>query len=607
MKLRFICAFLPDCILSFKRGCLAVLLSLVTCMVCAQSDYPGLYHTSYVNRHRLLDSLVEPSARKLGADGYLRQMTFLQEQARNKKDRELQLALDQHIYYFNEGDKQLTADEKIIRLKAMLQKIDREAYPEYASWCLYEMGNNYFGKRHEYNRAFDYYAQAIRLITELSSKNFPDKKGIVVDIANKYYRLGAYDQAKELLQMADTIQHNWESRRLADLNAKNTLGLIFRTNGNFDSAVYFFNAARQLAQQRNDSTWMAITSGNIGICHYLAKNYAAAIPLLYNDIKYSFSPGRHAVDNGMNSLLILADIHIKMDSMERLGKDVALARQYIDSCVDKVKPASMLYPVLGKYLFRLGKFRESAIAYDSANIYKDSLARRDNVYQLARMEHLREVEKYNDEIQKINVEKRMTVLTRNALLAVFVLLTIITLLVIGRQRIRHRMKNNALTAKNALAELQLRDATEKLEHYTLHLQEKNELIERAGEEIEKLQSTIDNQQYFQTNNEVLQKLYSSTILTDEEWNEFKALFEQVHKGYLQWLKDRIPDLTPSDTRFLVLHKLKLSNKEMAGILGIQPDSIRSYKHRLKKRLDLTDDTGLKQLLGELFDKAPGAD
>ncbi len=55
----------------------------------------------------------------------------------------------------------------------------------------------------------------------------------------------------------------------------------------------------------------------------------------------------------------------------------------------------------------------------------------------------------------------------------------------------------------------------------------------------------------------------------------------------------MPELTPADTRFLVLSKLNLSNKEMAGILVCATDTIRSYKHRLRRRFDLPEDANIK--------------
>ncbi len=154
-----------------------------------------------------------------------------------------------------------------------------------------------------------------------------------------------------------------------------------------------------------------------------------------------------------------------------------------------------------------------------------------------------------------------------------------------------------MLAKKVQAEHDLKAATQELENFTRHLQQKNLLIEQSGQEIERLRMALDDTE--QETNEVLQQIYSATILTEDEWTKFKLLFEQVHKGYLQRLKSKMPELTPADTRFIVLSKLNLSNKEMAGILGVQADTIRSYKHRLRRRFDLREDASIKEFVDSI--------
>ena len=88
----------------------------------------------------------------------------------------------------------------------------------------------------------------------------------------------------------------------------------------------------------------------------------------------------------------------------------------------------------------------------------------------------------------------------------------------------------------------------------------------------------------------------STILTDDEWEYFRQLFEKVHAGYLQRLKEKFPGLTPAETRFMALSKLNLSSKEMAGTLGVGTDAIRQYRSRLRKKLNLTEEDNLQELI-----------
>jgi DNA-directed RNA polymerase specialized sigma24 family protein len=66
------------------------------------------------------------------------------------------------------------------------------------------------------------------------------------------------------------------------------------------------------------------------------------------------------------------------------------------------------------------------------------------------------------------------------------------------------------------------------------------------------------------------------------------MFEKVHPGFLQRLSANYTDLTPAETRFLVFLKLELDPKEMASMLGVSAEAIRSIRFRVKKKLMLED-------------------
>ena len=112
--------------------------------------------------------------------------------------------------------------------------------------------------------------------------------------------------------------------------------------------------------------------------------------------------------------------------------------------------------------------------------------------------------------------------------------------------------------------------------------------------IETLQQQLDNGE-----KEALEQLHSTTILTDEEWEYFRQLFEKVHGGYLQRLKEKLPGLTPAETRFMALSKLKFSNKEMAATLGVSPQAMRVTWHRLRKKLELPEESSADELVNSL--------
>jgi hypothetical protein len=56
----------------------------------------------------------------------------------------------------------------------------------------------------------------------------------------------------------------------------------------------------------------------------------------------------------------------------------------------------------------------------------------------------------------------------------------------------------------------------------------------------------------------LQLLQDSVLLTDENWKDFTGLLKSTPGFFFG--KDKLPELSPAETRFAVLTKLKLSIK-----------------------------------------------
>ncbi len=94
----------------------------------------------------------------------------------------------------------------------------------------------------------------------------------------------------------------------------------------------------------------------------------------------------------------------------------------------------------------------------------------------------------------------------------------------------------------------------------------------------------------------LSQLRESTILTQEDWDYFKKLFGKVHGDYLHRLREKFPELTQGEMRFIALAKLGLGYQEMSASLGISSHAVRTTKYRLLKKIDVPDDRSLEEVV-----------
>ena len=85
---------------------------------------------------------------------------------------------------------------------------------------------------------------------------------------------------------------------------------------------------------------------------------------------------------------------------------------------------------------------------------------------------------------------------------------------------------------------------------------------------------------------------------DTEWEHFQDTFNQVHDDFTLRIRSQYPELTDSDIRLCSLIRMGISSKDISTLLGINTDSLRVARYRLKKKLHLRHGLKLKEFLAE---------
>ena len=93
------------------------------------------------------------------------------------------------------------------------------------------------------------------------------------------------------------------------------------------------------------------------------------------------------------------------------------------------------------------------------------------------------------------------------------------------------------------------------------------------------EGTITNDSLEKLKTKIQQNLY-----LDADWDKFKLHFEQVHPNFFRELDEKHPGLTNYEVRLYSYIHMKLSTKEIAGLLNITPASVIKAKARLNKKL-----------------------
>ncbi len=80
---------------------------------------------------------------------------------------------------------------------------------------------------------------------------------------------------------------------------------------------------------------------------------------------------------------------------------------------------------------------------------------------------------------------------------------------------------------------------------------------------------------------------------------FKEKVEKINSDFFNRLSQAFPTLTPGEKELCGLLRLQLSNKEIAIIKNISPDSAKVERYRLRKKLNLSPDEDVSNYLAAL--------
>jgi DNA-binding CsgD family transcriptional regulator len=97
-------------------------------------------------------------------------------------------------------------------------------------------------------------------------------------------------------------------------------------------------------------------------------------------------------------------------------------------------------------------------------------------------------------------------------------------------------------------------------------------------------------------------LLQQTILTENDWLRFKAMFENARPGFIVHLQKAAPGITTAELRLATLIRLNIGNKHMAAMLGIGADAVRKTRSRLRQRLMINNDAEMETYLQQIADE-----
>jgi tetratricopeptide (TPR) repeat protein len=442
---------------------------------------------------------------------------------------------------------------------------------------------------HKFSAGFEYMIEGLDILREVGIASCPEGFTGLVVIANAYSKFGDSETAIKYFREALSLPEEYMDSHFRKVTY-NGMGLAFKTLHQYDSAIHCFTRTYEEAKKLNDKFYMALANGNKGSAYFLKNDFNNALPYLLDDFNVSNELGE--TGSAANASLNIAAIYISWGMPEKAEPFIQYAGKHTDRT--DVRIMSGYYKNQFE-IYRLRKDFAKALLYvDSFHVARDSVMRTADGKLIDRARMTVYAEQHAREVTALEAARSRQILIRNGLLIMIALFGIIAYQWYHRQQLRREKEKQVAAMREAMAEEELRNAQRELEIFTQKLTEKNELIDSFRTEIEQIQATMSEPE--PTQNAYLSQLIHATILTDDDWQQFRMLFDKVYPGFFVRLKEKMPDLSPADTRLLALTKLKLSAREMASMLGINADSIKKSRQRLRKKINLPEEGSLEEVV-----------
>jgi len=425
-----------------------------------------------------------------------------------------------------------------------------------------------YADQKDHGRALEHFLRANQLFEKLERE---DRIGITYNkIGSVYLEKGELDKAGKYLFDGLDI-HTRNNFSFGILEACNRIGLYYRDKGELKEAEDYLQRSLAITEQNKDREHLVKNLENL-----------ASVYILQGDLPKAKSH--------LDRALPLAQEH-----------------QYKKWLRDIYKDYKDLYALRNDYT-------RAYLYAEKFEAIQDSIFNEEKAAQLANLElehqmaeQQQAIKLKEKEILLLQQQTRFDKLIKISLISGSILLLILVYIVLRNQRYRYKKNQELLERRHALAEKELENARLKEEEpqqalafknkeltaYTVNFIRKNELIEELKQKIISLKNAS---QQPQTELNTLLNLVQQNTSIDRDWDDFKRTFENVHHNFFGKLLTRYPDLTPAELRLCALICLNLSAKEMASLMGISPDSVKTARYRLRKKFGLTQEQGLDEFV-----------
>ncbi|MEN9488850.1 MAG: hypothetical protein RL494_1115 [Bacteroidota bacterium] len=425
-------------------------------------------------------------------------------------------------------------------------------------------------------------------------------------IAVLYTNLGNYKKAENLLKNAIQVSPK-NSLGFADLSI-NLGALEFSHHKNFTKAEEHYTNALKIYQKIGVDNGIGVAYENLGEVYLKQNKTEKALSYLKQAEKI------YTVHNDVSQI---AHVQMTIGSFYKQNNQIQLAKTYLESAFahSKTRELSELENETLYFLYELNKKSgntSKALTYleeyskGKESTHKQLMDSRFSQWeqQLKRLTEEREIEKLKYDKESLKWKMYLAIVISTLLFA----LMLIFYSKRKKDKILASQQKEILNSEKKIVEIELetkklkeQELEQELEYkskqlstHTLHIMQKNKMIQEVKTQMEDL---ID---YSNTETKPdlkkINRLLDNNIKADKEWKVFKLYFEELNYDFFNKLKKINSKLTQNDLKICALTKLGFNLKETSSLLNVSSNTVKNSRYKLKLKLGLNKDDSLREFI-----------
>lgn len=496
--------------------------------------------SEHINTEEECQRLMDKGEKEKVAGNYVKALEYYTQAeviAQNKQlnDKLFYIELNIGVMYVNLSNYEEALGYYFLALD--IAKDDRKK----ASIAINNIGNVY-GYKKDYKNAIKYYKKAYS--EDKSKQSGQSRLFLAINMADNYNKLGDFKEARQYLVDVKDMHMPTAFYRFWKLNYAET----FLLEGNIAEAKNILEILLvEIGPEKDNDAYPYVIE-------LLTRIYAKQ-----NDIDRAIAFAKQGVKY-TPKLQGRMDLYNQLSQLYIQKKDFGAAFQYKDSVIATKDSAAGLKD---KGFFEINKIKSK-------------------------------VQEYQNEL-KINREKQVAERNIFIILIIFGLLLFFFIYRSQKGRII-KQKQEKIIAENQqkiyTLELEnlnnsIAEKNRKLSAKALYLSGRNELIQEVINSLSEIPEITKSKDVSKG-----MAALKNYIKTDSEWDDFIAYFEMVNPAFLSTLKEKHPNLTAKDIRFICYVYMNLDAKELSMVFNITPDACRRREKRLLQKMNLSSDESL---------------